>query len=262
MIMDEFAMEDGATKSGSVNSVQRVGDTVRRPKGHWTPNIHALLDHLEINGFGGAPRAAGFDEFGREILSYIPGRVALRPWPKEMRSHDGIKELATWLFDYHALVRDFVPPAPNTWRIPDSMWSTESIVRHGDLGPWNTIWHQGHLAAVIDWDQAEPGSSLEDVAQMAWYNVPLRGHEHAQAVGEFTIADLRKRFHVLCETYGEDPAKVLKAVTDIQTKEIVRIESLGQSGREPWRSFLLRDDVSEITKERAWTEAQGHALVH
>ena len=46
----------------------RVGDTVRRPTGPWTPAIHALLRHLEHRGFDGAPRLHGIDEQGREIL--------------------------------------------------------------------------------------------------------------------------------------------------------------------------------------------------
>lgn len=128
-------MEDGTTRTGSVNAVQRIGNTVRRQTGHWTPNVHALLRHLEANGFDRAPRVSGIDEYGREILSYVPGRVALKPWPPEMRHNDGIGELAAWLREYHEIVRDFVPPEPDTWRVPGSIWKAGCIVRHGDLGP-------------------------------------------------------------------------------------------------------------------------------
>lgn len=40
-------IEDGATDKGSVTTVRRVGDTIRRPVGEWTPAVHALLTHLE-----------------------------------------------------------------------------------------------------------------------------------------------------------------------------------------------------------------------
>jgi hypothetical protein len=53
--------------------IVRVGDTVHRPVQPWTPATHELLRHLEAVGFRYAPRVLGFDEHGREILSYIPG---------------------------------------------------------------------------------------------------------------------------------------------------------------------------------------------
>jgi hypothetical protein len=40
--------------------------------------VHALLGHLHAAGFGGAPRPLGLDEFGREVLTFIPGTIA---WP-------------------------------------------------------------------------------------------------------------------------------------------------------------------------------------
>jgi len=258
--MDEPQMEDGTTRTGSVNAVQRIGNTVRRQTGHWTPNVHALLRHLEANGFDRAPRVSGIDEYGREILSYVPGRVALKPWPPEMRHNDGIGELAAWLREYHEIVRDFVPPEPDTWRVPGSIWKAGCIVRHGDLGPGNKIWDRGHLAAVIDWDQAEPGVELDDIAQLAWYTVPLRGNEYAETVGGFATTDLRERLQILCQTHGQQPSNVLNAAIDIQTRELSRIETLGQREIEPWLSFFNRGDASEIHRERAWTENQRKAL--
>ena len=47
---------------GSMTTVVRVGDTVRRPVGRWTPAVHSLLRHLEAVGFEGAPRVLGFDD--------------------------------------------------------------------------------------------------------------------------------------------------------------------------------------------------------
>jgi hypothetical protein len=61
---------------GLVDRAVRIGATVRRPAGPWTPTVHALLDHLESHGFL-APRARGIDEDGREILSYLEGDAEL-----------------------------------------------------------------------------------------------------------------------------------------------------------------------------------------
>jgi hypothetical protein len=48
----EIPLDGGNMSSGVV----RVGDTVRRPAGPWTPTVHALLGHLHAAGFRGAPR--------------------------------------------------------------------------------------------------------------------------------------------------------------------------------------------------------------
>src|SRR5690348_12849430 len=58
-----------ALAGGNVaDAVVRVGDTVRKPAGYWTPSVEGLLAHLEAGGFGGAPRALGRDERGRQVL--------------------------------------------------------------------------------------------------------------------------------------------------------------------------------------------------
>ncbi len=42
---------------GDMTAVVRVGDTVRRTAGPWTPAVHALLRHLRAAGFTQIPRA-------------------------------------------------------------------------------------------------------------------------------------------------------------------------------------------------------------
>jgi hypothetical protein len=59
---------------GNVGGAVRVGDTVRRSTGPWTPAVHALLGYL-ASRVPHIPRVLGFDDQGREILSYLPGRV-------------------------------------------------------------------------------------------------------------------------------------------------------------------------------------------
>ena len=77
---------------GNMNSgVVRVGDTVRRSAGFWTPAVHALLGHLHGVGFDGAPRPLGVDGGGREVLSFIAGespwagRFHLMDWDRQLR---------------------------------------------------------------------------------------------------------------------------------------------------------------------------------
>jgi aminoglycoside phosphotransferase (APT) family kinase protein len=37
-------------------------------------------------------------------------------------------------------------------------------VLHGDYWPGNTLWREGQLVAVIDWEEAELGDPLADIA--------------------------------------------------------------------------------------------------
>ena len=84
--------DEEVLRGGAVNpSVVRIGETVRRTPSEATPAVHDLLRHLEMNGFDGAPRALGFDEDGREVLSYIDGHVSHdEEWPDVLREDSGL----------------------------------------------------------------------------------------------------------------------------------------------------------------------------
>ena len=62
---------DGGNAGGAV----RVGGTVRRTAGPWTPAVHALLAHLASQDFAGSPRPLGLDGQGREVLTFLPGET-------------------------------------------------------------------------------------------------------------------------------------------------------------------------------------------
>jgi uridine kinase len=60
---------------GHMTTVVRLGDTVRRSTGPWSPAVHCLLRHLESATFAGAPRFLGVDPQGQEVLSFIDGEA-------------------------------------------------------------------------------------------------------------------------------------------------------------------------------------------
>jgi hypothetical protein len=82
MAEPEIPLAGGNMSSGVV----RVGDTVRRPAGAWTPAVHALLSHLDSVGFRGAPRPLGIDEHGREVLTRDRHHRAPRPGTRSMQA--------------------------------------------------------------------------------------------------------------------------------------------------------------------------------
>lgn len=67
----------------------------------------------------------------------------------------------------------------------DRVWplSMGSSLVHGDFWPGNVLWHEGLLAAVIDWEDAEVGNPLYDLAVSRLDMLWLFG---AQAMAAFT----------------------------------------------------------------------------
>ena len=135
------------------------------------------------------------------------------------------------------------------------------IVKHGDLGPWNTVWQGTELAGVIDWDFAEPGEGLEDAAQMAWYSIPLRSRSQCRRCGFETIPDLRTRLRLFCEAYGTTPDALIASLLEVQENEMERIRRYGEQSIPPWDSFHDRGDVAEIKKEQAWLIKNQRLLI-
>lgn len=96
--------QESLAGAGKGREVWRVGDTVRRSVGPWTPAVHTLLRHLESVGFDGAPRVLGIDDQGREILTFIPGEEGWNnPW-----SDEALIQAAQLIRRYHDAVRDGV----------------------------------------------------------------------------------------------------------------------------------------------------------
>lgn len=115
------SIEEGQSVSGSVNSVKRIGDTVIRPAGTWSKAVHQLLRHLASVGFVFSPKAVSLSS-DREVLSYIEGEVAMRPWPICLQEEEGIVAVAQMLLTYHQAVTNYVPEPNSVWRVPDVQW--------------------------------------------------------------------------------------------------------------------------------------------
>src|SRR5205809_294231 len=182
---------------GNLNDATRVGDTVRRRAGPWTPAVHALLLFLENAGFE-APRVRGVDGKGREILEYIDGDVHPGwpdPAPSWVMDDDHLAAGARLLRHYHDLVAGFVPPADSRWRFVAP--TAHEIVCHNDWAPWNALFRERRLAVMLDWDMAGPGTRLWDIANSAYSWVPLLSES-----GAFSIDERAVRLRRFCDAYG------------------------------------------------------------
>ncbi|NYI05149.1 aminoglycoside phosphotransferase family protein [Allostreptomyces psammosilenae] len=190
---------------GGVNSVVRVGGTVRRPTAPWTPRVHELLTHLHAHGFTAAPRALGFDEDGREILSYLDGEVGHPPLAPALRDPGALDSAARGLRALHDATADFLPGREDGWQFPARAGA--EVICHGDFAPYNCVFTDGLLTGVIDFDTAHPASRLWDVAYALYRFAPLTHPDNVENFGG--LAEQGARVRAFCDAYGSvllDPA--------------------------------------------------------
>ena len=246
---------------GAVGAV-RVGDTVRKEAGPWTPAVQALLRHLAEAGFDLAPEPLGLDELGREVESFLPGTSAYRPWPPVLLRVDGVMQLARTLRRYHDVVRGFDPGLDARWRAGDRPLRAREVVCHGDFGAWNTLWQGDELVGVVDWDMAEPDLPIVDVAFLAVHTVPLRSDEKAREAGFSGPVPRAERLRALCDAYGGiTPAEVLEAAATFHVRDRRRTTEWGAEGREPWATFLSKGELATIDDDAMWLSEHGAAVI-
>jgi aminoglycoside phosphotransferase (APT) family kinase protein len=247
---------------GLVSNPRRIRGDVHRDAGSWTPAVHALLRHLELSGFAGAPRVVGFDDEGREVVTYIEGEAGSLRFPPALLQEHGVTALGRFIRAFHDAVATFVPDPDAIYRIGARPLGPGEIVCHGDLGYWNTVWLDDHIVGLIDWDTAEPAPPLRDLALAAMTTVPLHGDEQARRVGFALPLDRRSRLAALCAGYGDvTPTEVVDAAAASMTLEIERLQAFGAEGREPWASLLEGGQLKLFETVAAWIAANRTSLV-
>jgi Ser/Thr protein kinase RdoA (MazF antagonist) len=205
---------------GNISDATRVGDTVRRRGGRWTPTVHALLRFLAQSGFE-APRVIGVDELGREVLAYVEGE-AHTGWPEPMPDWtlraECLADAAHLLRRYHDVVAGFTSPPKARWR--QVAPTVHEIICHNDWAPWNVVFRERRPAVMLDWDMAGPGSRLWDVANAARCWVPLYS-----ASGRFDLAERAARLRLFADAYGLTSAE-RGSLTNTTVQRILHIGKL------------------------------------
>jgi hypothetical protein len=218
--------------------VVRIGDIVYRPVGPWTPTVHAYLEHLERRGFGGAPRALGFDDQGRQMLSFVEGVVA---------------SSSTWTRG-HAN------------RVPAGGLSDEALVEVGrmirslhdaaaDFRPVDPVYAEDGPVAFIDWDGARPNEPLLALGHAAWWYVPLMDDAFCREMGFTEPPDRGRRLRAFVDAYGADPGVMLDAIREAKQREAERPRY--------WPGMtatIVAEFLSHIVRELEWLAANEHEL--
>ncbi len=191
----EVLLDGERLPGGNVGGATRIGATVRRVTGAWTPAVHALLAHLAALDFSETPRVLGVDARGREVLTYLEGRLV--DVDDETVGEDLLADAMTWLRTFHLAVRGFRHPGP--WRTVHRDLQPGELICHHDFAPYNVAVGSSAVGertvGVFDWDMAGPGNPLEDLSFAAWNWVPLHREMPASAAAQ--------RLTVMATAYGD-----------------------------------------------------------
>lgn len=233
----------------------RKGDTVRRPHGPASEPVARLLDAVAANGFDAAPRSLGIDRAGRDVLTFLPGEVAVRPWPawvgdpartasvaRLVRRYDDAAErvgVPAWA---EALVP--VDPAGS----PASVAGPPSLVAHLDVTPENVVFRGGEAAALIDFDLARPATRVEEVANvLVWWAPWMPAADRQEALRD---VDAFERGALIVDEYGLGPG------------DRERLVAVSQNMAErAWHSMRHRADTLGGGWARMWGEGVGDVIL-
>ncbi|WP_340003750.1 aminoglycoside phosphotransferase family protein [Paenibacillus sp. FSL K6-0276] len=206
--------QEEVLSGGNINHIVRIGDTVRRPTGYWSPSVHELLKHLEKQGFEGAPVFFGIDDSGREILTFISGEVPGNDYPElepYMWSDETLVGLARLLRRFHDATKTFTPNTEDRWQLSYADDAEHEVICHNDAALYNVVFQKGAPVALIDFDMAGPGPRLWDIAYTLYTSVPLGWFTPDRSSGttevvayqhEKHVAERRRRIHLFFESYG------------------------------------------------------------
>ncbi|MQA79044.1 MAG: NUDIX domain-containing protein [Streptosporangiales bacterium] len=238
-------------QGGNVGGAIRVGRTVRRPCGPWTPAVHALMRHVASRGVPGVPRVLGIDDQGREVTEFIPGDVTPSgPWAPWALTDTFLGDVGHWLAAYHEAVADF-PADGLRFRFGPGDFSPGELICHNDVGPHNLVGWEGRLAGVLDWDTAGPSAPMLDLAYTAW------GFALADRLEPFDVR--LHRLRVLNAAYGAAPESVLAAVEPRILRMIEVVEAGAAAGDEGLRRLVgLGEMAAHAARLAEFREERPH----
>ncbi len=197
--MGDEVLAGGVANAGAV---VRQGEHVLRPSNPHTDSIHRFLRSLRAAGFDGASAPVGVDPDGRERLVFIPGEVAVPPYPDWFQSDDVLASIADLLRRLHEASRAF-DPSNGSWSGEMADPASGEIVVHNDICPENVVCRDGVAVGFLDFDFAAPGRPVYDLSQMVRMCGPVDDDVSAARNG-WAPADRSARVRLAADAYGLD----------------------------------------------------------
>lgn len=236
---------------GNSNRVIREGDTILRDTGPWSPFVHQLLRHLTQHGFAESPVLLDVSG-GTERLTFREGEAGNDPLKPYMQSAEVLIEAAQLLRRFHDITQDFVIPAGAVFQLPVNPDLPWEVVCHNDFAPYNCIFRDNHLAGLIDFDTAGPGTRLWDIAYAVYRFVPLVTDQHCHDLGWVSVPDRAQRLRLFCDAYGltDQSARAALIATVIERLNAL-IAHIRQTSSTPEHIPVYQCDLAYIRENQS-----------
>lgn len=256
----EHSLTGGIDQAGAV---VRVGETVRRPGGVNADAVRLFLGHLERSEFRAAPRFLGLDRHGREILDYVPGDVAVPPFPDWAADEDLLVSVAGLQRALHAAAVGFELPEGVVWggrRLPPG--AEGDLVCHTDLCLENVVVRDGRAVAFIDFDLAVPADRLFDIAVAVRHWVPLRApSDITDARADSDVFGRFHRFAAVHDLTSDERRRVVDLLLGFLDIALADIRASAAAGH-PGYARVWADGYEGMNRRsREWIAAHRGQLV-
>lgn len=194
---DEEVLQGGVANAGAVI---RTGSDVLRPSNPHSASIFHLLSALEANGFEGAPVPVRLEVDGRERLRFIPGDVAIPPFPDWVQTDDALTSTAELIRGLHD-ASTVIDTDGMTWSSEMADPNGGPVICHNDVCLENVVFRDGRAIALLDFDFAAPGRRTFDLAAFARMCVPVDDDVNSAKLG-WHPSDRPARLRLVCDAYG------------------------------------------------------------
>lgn len=207
---EEVVLQGGVANAGAV---VRVGPHVLRPANEHSVSVLGFLSDLRSSGFRGAPQPIGLEDDGRERLQFVPGDVAIPPYPDWAQTDDALTSVTRLIRALHdasvGAIRD-----GRTWSPEMADPNGGPVICHNDVCLENVVFRDGRAVALLDFDFAAPGRRTFDLAAFARMCVPVDDDVNSARSG-WHPSDRPGRVRLVCDTYGleaEGRSEVLRCL--------------------------------------------------
>lgn len=183
------------------DKVKIVGDRVFRTPGFYTAQIHSLLTFLRCQGFLQAPEPLGFDEQGKEVLTYVAGNTFETLVTEEATSQEALVSSAKLLRLFHDISQNYLKTKPENsgnWMFPAK--EPQEVICHNDFAPYNICFEGSIAIGLIDFDAAIPGPKTWDIAYAIYRFAPFYNAGDVEVFGN--IEQQINRAKLFCDTYN------------------------------------------------------------
>lgn len=253
-------MESKILIGGSMNQVEKIGDTVHKTaKGH--PMVREYLLYLEKEGMTGVPKFLGVDEQGREIFSYLPGKTMGPDFSHDhpcLHSDQAVCDMARFMRKLHDISVGFLPEAIKAgWVNPYFHNGSFDTICHGDAAIWNFAFIDDRVSGLFDFDQAYPGTRYWDLTStlsMAAFPGPYDYDAEKHA------GNTKRKIKLFFDAYGMPcPSDLMDIVVDRMLRDFCEdTAARAAAGDKECLAMLERGDFDHYMKFAAHVKKHGH----